>query len=214
MVRNNTSISSGEQEVALATYGLYGKYDQCGHALCNEHHHRELVAVVENDLQTWGQLMIDLLYDIKKKKEERISAGFAQMEPEPIAEYEAKYRTILDIGLEENPPPQLPVVKKKGRIKQSKAKNLLDRLENRQAVLAFMYDFKVSFTNNEAERAIRMIKTMQKISGSFRSKKGADIFCRIRGYVSTVCKQGFTILDKIQDAFANKPFIPASPLNN
>ena len=61
MVRNNTSISSGEQEVALATYGLYGKYDQCGHALCNEHHHRELVAVVENDLQPWGQQMIDLL---------------------------------------------------------------------------------------------------------------------------------------------------------
>ena len=127
----------------------YRKY-KCGHALCNEHHHRELVAVVEIDLQTWGQPMIDLLYEIKKTKEERISAGFAQMEPEPIAEYEAKYRTILDIGLEENPPPQLPVVKKKGRIKQSKAKNLLDRLENRQAVLAFMYDFKVPFTNNLA----------------------------------------------------------------
>ena len=191
----------------------YRKY-KCGHALCNEHHHRELVAVVEIDLQTWGQPMIDLLYEIKKTKEERISAGFAQMEPDTIVGYEAKYRTVLDIGLAENPPPPPPVEKKKGRIKQSKAKNLLDRLENRQAVLAFMYDFEVPFTNNVAEQAIRMIKTMQKISGSFRSKEGADIFCRIRGYVSTVCKQGFTILDKIQDAFAGKPFIPAPPLNN
>lgn len=59
----------------------YRKY-KYGHALCNQHHHRELIAVVENDQQTWGQLMIDLLYDIKKKKEERIRAGFAQMEPE------------------------------------------------------------------------------------------------------------------------------------
>ena len=92
--------------------------------------------------------MIDLLYDIKKKKEERISAGFAQMEPEQMAGYEAKYRIVLDIGLAENPPPPPSVEKKKGRNKQSKAKNLLDRLENRQAVLAFMYDFQVPFTNN------------------------------------------------------------------
>jgi len=191
----------------------YRKY-KCGHALCNEHHHRELVAVVEIDLQTWGQPMIDLLYEIKKTKEDRIRAGFAQMEQDTIVGYEAKYRAVLDLGLAENPPPPPSVEKKKGRIKQSKAKNLLDRLENTQAVLAFMYDFKVPFTNNEAERSIRMIKTMQKISGSFRSKKGADIFCRIRGYVSTVCKQGFSILDKIQDAFANKPVIPTPPLIN
>jgi len=191
----------------------YRKY-KCGHALCNQHHHRELIAVVENDMQTWGQLMIDLLYDIKKKKEERISAGFTHMEPDTIVGYEAKYRTILDIGFAENPPPPPPVEKKKGRIKQSKAKNLLDRLENKQAVLAFMYDFQVPFTNNVAEQAIRMIKTMQKISGSFRSKKGADIFCRIRGFVSTVRKQEFPILKKIRDAFASKPVIPAPPLIN
>jgi transposase len=194
----------------LASYRTY----KCGHALGNQHHHRELIAVVENDRQTWGQLMIDLLYDIKKKKEERISAGFAQMEPEQIAGYEAKYRIVLDIGLAENPPPQPSVEKKKGRIKQSKAKNLLDRLENRQAVLAFMYDFQVPFTNNLAEQAIRMIKTMQKISGSFRSKKGADIFCRIRGFVSTLRKQDLPILKKIRDVFASKPVIPAPPLIN
>ena len=193
----------------------YRKYEKCDHALCNEHHHRKLVAVVENERQTWGQSMIDLLYEIKKKKEERINSGFAQMEPDTLVGYEARYRIILDIGLAENPPPPPPVEKKKGRTKQIKSKNLLDRLENRQAVLAFMYNFKVPFTNNEeAERAIRMIKTMQKISGSFRSIEGAQIFCRIRGYVSTVSKQGLSILEKIQDAFASNPFVPAPLLNN
>jgi len=194
----------------LASYRTY----KCGHALCNQHHHRELIAVVENDQQTWGQLMIDLLYDIKKNKEKRISAGFTQMEPDTIAGYEAKYRTILDIGLAKNPPPPPTVEKKKGRVKQSKAKNLLDRLENRQAVLAFMYNFQVPFTNNVAEQSIRMIKTMQKISGSFRSKKGADTFCRIRGFVSTLRKQELPILKKIQDVFASKHVIPAPPLIN
>jgi len=72
----------------------------------------------------------------------------------------------------------------------------------------------VPFTNNVAEQAIRMIKTMQKISGSFRSKKGAQIFCRIRGFVSSVRKQGFPILAKIEDAFASKPVIFAPPLTN
>lgn len=91
----------------------YRKY-KCGHALCNEHHHRELVAVVENDQQMWGQPMIDLLYEIKKKKEELISAGFAQMDPDTIVGYEAKYRNILDSGLAENPPLPLPS-KKIGR---------------------------------------------------------------------------------------------------
>jgi transposase len=74
--------------------------------------------------------------------------------------------------------------------------------------LLFMYDFEVPFDNNLAERDQRMMKVQQKISGTFRSWEGANIFCRIRGYISTVKKNSISVIDAIQGAFEGKPFIP------
>jgi len=99
-----------------------------------------------------------------------------------------------------------------GRCAQSKAANLLDRLEDFDlCFLAFLIDERVPFTNNQAEQDIRMIKVRQKISGCFRTLRGAQIFCRIRSYISTCRKQGRNIWEAIQMAIIGKPFIPSCP---
>ena len=99
-----------------------------------------------------------------------------------------------------------------GRGAQSKAANLLDRLEDFDwSILAFLWDGRVPFTNNQAEQDIRMIKVRQKISGCFRTMRGAQIFCRIRSYLSTCRKQGHNLWQALQRAATGRPFIPSAP---
>ena len=106
-----------------------------------------------------------------------------------------------------NPPP--PPTGKRGRPKQSAAKNLLDRLDRqRDSVLAFMTNFAVPFDNNLAERDLRMVKVRQKISGCFRTPAGATAFCCLRGYISTLRKQGQHVLTALQTVFAGQPLMP------
>jgi len=186
----------------------YFKYD-CDHGLCNAHHLRELIFVHEQYGQSWAKQMIDCLIDIKKSVDEarNISNHLPQ---DQIHTFEKRYQRILDLGYGENPlPEQPPGKKKRGRQKKSKPRNLLERLdEYRKEALAFMYDFRVPFDNNQAERDARMTKVQQKISGTFRSEGGAKAFCRIRSYISTARKNAVNAFEAIRNAFAGKPFMP------
>lgn len=191
----------------------YYGYDNCQHSLCNAHHLRELTFVEEEYGQRWARKMKRLMVRIKEAVEAAKTQGAENLPQRRIRQFERAYEKLIGQGLRANPAPVVPkdAPKKRGRRKQTKPKNLLDRLDkDRGDVLAFMRDFRVPFDNNQAERDLRMIKAKQKISGCFRSRQGAKSFCRIRGYISTARKNGVPILRALQDAFEGKPFIPAA----
>jgi len=186
----------------------YFGFDNCQHALCNAHHLRELQFIVEQYQQPWAQAMIRLLLDIKAEVDAS-PADWMALPPARIAHYEHLYDDLLEQGFAANPSPERPPPKKRGRKKQSPPKNLLDRLHQYKAeTLAFMYDFRVPFDNNLAERDVRMIKVKQKISGTFRTRSGADAFCAIRSYISTARKQGCNVIQAIHDTMLGQPFMP------
>jgi len=188
----------------------YFNFKDCRHALCNAHHLRELRFIHEQYEQEWAQDMAKLLVSIKKRTENTELGKLSQKE---ISQFEEDFVRLLEQGLEVNPPPSIPLPKKRGRKKQSPPKNLLDRLkEFKSQTLAFMVDLRIPFDNNLAERDVRMIKVKQKISGSFRTQHGADTFCSLRSYISTARKNNLNVIVSLQQALLGKPFLPSSLL--
>ncbi len=185
----------------------YFSYDECQHGLCNAHHLRELDFMVEQYEQSWAEEMAQLLLDIKTEVEE-LPADQLALSTDRLEDYSQQYDSLIDQGLEANPQPPQPVGKR-GRKKQTPPKNLLDRLQKKKSeTLAFMYDRQVPFDNNLAERDVRMVKVKQKVSGSFRTLPGAETFCAIRSYISTIRKHGHNVIHEIYNAFNGDPFIP------
>jgi transposase len=189
----------------------YLKFENCQHAFCNAHHLRELRFIVEQYAQTWAQNMADLLVDMKAEVE-AAPPDHAALPPDRLADYERRYDDLLRQGFEANPPPDPPPTLKRGRKKQSPARNLLDRLQQHKTeTLAFMRDFRVPFDNNLAERDVRMVKVKQKVSGTFRTRLGADTFCALRSYISTVRKHRNNVIAALYDAFLGQPLMPTYP---
>ena len=180
----------------------YNSYPSCTHAFCNCHHLRELTQIYEQEGASWAKEMKELLLEIKEQTERAKDAGKQALEPELVSFYHHRYQTILTPALQIYSREDTRDKPRRGRKKQSKAKNLLDRLiKYQKETLQFMEDFQVPFDNNLAERDLRMVKVKQKISGCFRSEKGANYFCRIRGFISTVRKQGKNILECLSQTF-------------
>jgi transposase len=169
-------------------------------ALCNAHHLRELEWSSTQDNQKWASMMASFLCKLKEKVEQSKNN---QLSKSQIKYYRKKYDDILDTGDKECPPPTRDNNKpKRGRIKKTKSRNLLERFRDyKDDVLRFMVHSEVPFTNNRGENDIRMTKIQQKISGCFRSMDGAYIYCRIRAYLITCNKHGIEPSEALEILF-------------
>ena len=185
-------------------WSTYWHYNQCEHALCNVHHLRELNAIEENFSQPWAARFKWFLLSAKAVVDQAKADGQVALALDKIAQIERLYAKLVDTALEANPPPPDGWPKgARGRPKKTKPRNLAERFVLRpKAILAFVYDFKVPFDNNLAERDIRMLKVQQKISGCFRSTQGAQAFCAIRSYISTIRKQHLSVWLALNSLFS------------
>ena len=187
----------------LASYDAY----DCAHSICGAHLGRDCAAVAEQGQQEWASQMQDFLLDLHDACHE---FRLLQLSAVPAIErndWVARYFEILAAGYAAQPPPPASSAgARKGKPKQSPAKNLLDALLVRaEQVLALLDDLRIPFTNNQAERDLRWAKVQQKISGTFRSATGVTAFCRIRSYLSTMHKQGHSMLSALTAVFHGHP---------
>ena len=170
----------------------------CPHSLCNAHHLRELTRSFEQDGQAWAEKERVLLLEIKNAVNASKKNALSKKKSE---QYREKYRAVLRSGDKECPPP-IREPNKKGRVKRSKSRNLLERLrEYEDDTLRFMVNPLVPFTNNDGERSLRMSKVKQKISGCFRSMDSARDFCTVRSYLVTCKKHNISATDALTMLF-------------
>ncbi len=174
-------------------FSSYFSY-QCEHSLCNAHILRDLTYVEERFDAQWARQLKALLVRAKRHRDK---------DPNVKSSYYSRvYNKYVKLIR--------PVIKGYDkRFKKTDEQRLAFALErHRDLFLKFLEQPELPFDNNQAERDLRMIKVKQKVSGCFRSQTHAQYFARIRGYISTVKKNGQPVLKAIQDSLALEPFIP------
>mgnify|MGYP002640622600 CR=1 FL=1 len=183
-------------------WASYFSYKHCGHALCGSHLMRELTFIVESNGYAWAKNIKRLL------KESCRTVSTSQEKKLSDQDYKnllKRFRNIMTRGEKELPPIPARTTGKRGRLAKSDAHNLWQRLkDNEGAVLMFAKDPHVPFTNNRAERDLRMAKVKQKVSGCFRTLQYAQAYCRISSYLQTMASKGYNPLIAIQMALAGQ----------
>ena len=188
-------------------YANYFGYD-CQHSLCNAHLLRNLQAVIDQHNDYWARQLQELLRNINKAVKRAKAQGKEAFSASHCAQYRQRYMNWVWQGLERHP--AVPGQSGNSPPKQSQTHNLLIALrDHADEVLRFMYDFRVPFDNNRAERDIRMLKVKMKISGFFHRIETGNRFLRIRAYLSTATKQGYSAFEALKQLFTGQaePFV-------
>ena len=178
----------------------YRRLDTVDHAFCNAHSLRELKSLIEIDKEPWAELMRDRRLAANLAVNKAREAGAAALAPDELKAFLERYWTAVRLGLafHRELPKLTTKANARGRTKHRPGYNLLQRLKIFQTeTLRFLTHFDVPFTNNLAEQDLRMMKVKMKISGSFRTLEGAQIFAILRSVLSTARKHACNILQII-----------------
>jgi transposase len=180
----------------------------CTHALCGAHLCRDLTAVAEIASQApWAKSMLGLLMKANDSTDRAAEQGKKSLSPQQRGRISAAYDKIVEKAIAANPDPLL-----RGRIKRTKLEaegfNLAVAFrDHKQEILRFCDDLRIPLTNNQGERDLRMAKLQQKISGGFRTPKGAEAFCKVRSYISTAAKHGVGGFFALTQLFKGTPWV-------
>jgi transposase len=186
---------------------LYWKLKPTKHGLCGAHLLRDLASVAQVATQAaWTGGLASLLVEINAACDDARRAGHRRMAPIRQRAFGARYDEFVATALAANPDP-LPGRKRDALQRQSY--NLaMAFATHKTAILRYMRDLDVAFTNNQAERDLRPVKLHRKISSCFRSQAGAERFARVRSYLSTTRKNDVDALDALTRLFNGDPWMP------
>lgn len=183
-------------------YQSYYRYQDCEHNQCNAHITRELTYIHEEMKQDWAGDMKDLILEAKSlrdREDRREPGGRKGIGEKTRHRIQDRYADIILKGYSTNPEPKT-IPGKRGKPKRGKALNLLHRLENEYEEIMGFFEYEgIPFDNNQAERDLRMMKIREKISGTFRSDEHTAAFANIRSVISTLKKQGASVLSGIAE---------------
>lgn len=176
-------------------WSSYKKFQNAIHAMCCQHLERELVFAEETGKQEWAGKLRKLLQSMCHAKNQLMADGRTAFTDEELQQYMSRYDSIVAQGLTANPLPERKPGKR-GRLKKGKIRCLLERFQDcKTDILRFATDWRVPYTNNAAEQAIRFARVKEKVSGCFRTEKGAECFASVLSFISTAASHGISCFD-------------------
>ena len=184
---------------------MYFNYEDAGHAICLAHIVRNLAAVAVGSDQWWARDMSKLLIEMNEAAHEARRTGAAQLARRQLKAFLARYDTLVEEGISVNPAP----IGRDRDYSERKSFNLVSALRDlRTEATLFAVDIRFPFSNNQAERDLRMAKLHKKISGCFQSDDGARHFATVRSYISTARKHGVDAFDALAMLFRGDAWMP------
>jgi transposase len=178
-------------------YKSYFTFTEIKHGLCNAHILRELKSIDQFYKLSFANKLRALLKQMNLTVLNGKEQQLTNLDQSVLLQYESQLSDLLALADIE----ALTLDNEKWR---KDTQSFVKRVRKYQKeYLAFMYDFNMTFSNNQAERDIRMVKVKQKVSGGFRTEDGANRFLKIRGFISTMAKQSKDILTSIQKVMIN-----------